>query len=55
MGVGGGDHVRLRLVDRGMDDEGGLVGRLTALDDLAMLVDQLQVGDADLAATGTAS
>ena len=49
MGMGGGDRVRPRGVDARMNDEGGGVDRIVALDDGALVVAADQVRDLDLA------
>ena len=47
-GVRGGDHVGTRRVHLRVDREGGAVHRPVALDDVALVVDEDEVGDADL-------
>src|SRR5882757_10949849 len=49
MRVSGRDHLRMRGVDRRMNDEAGLVDRLVADQDVAVVVDELKVGHLDLA------
>ena len=49
MGVGRGHHVGPGRVDLGVDGEGGRVDRAVALHDVALVVDQDQVGHRDLA------
>ena len=47
--VGGGDDVGSGLVDRGVDHERGPVDRVRAVHDVAVVVDQDEVADADVA------
>ena len=47
--MGGRDHVGAGLVDLGVDGECRLVHRQASLDDLAVCVDEQQVGHFDLA------
>ena len=49
MRVGGRDHVRMRGVDRRVNHEAGLVDRLVADQDVAIVVDELKVRHLDLA------
>src|SRR5262245_59501171 len=49
MRVGGGHRIGARRVNRRVDGEGGDVDRVFALDDLAIMVDQDQIRDANLA------
>ena len=48
MGVGGSHHIGTRRVDLGVNGEGGGVDRPVALDHLAVVVDQDQVGHPDV-------
>lgn len=45
--MAGGVHVRSRLVDLGVNGEGGEVDRFVAFNDVAILIDKNEVGDFD--------
>ena len=47
--MGGGDDLRMRGMDRRMNHEAGLIDRLVADQDVAVVADQLQVRHLDLA------
>ena len=46
--MGGGHDIRSRHVNAGVDGEGSLVDRVVAVEDLAGVRDEQQVGDADV-------
>ena len=53
MRVRGGDHIRPGHVQAGVDGECGLIDGAVAFNDFPTLIDQHQVGDADMAEVHT--